>query len=250
MQADLAVFAALSCHGMAVVGALTVQNSLGVTATHRLPADFVSRQIEALLSDCPPSAAKTGMLPCEAVVRAVASAFVARPEIPLVVDPVTVSGGGVRLIDADAERAIASLLAPIAALVTPNAHEASSMTGVKVVDVDGAAEAARRLVEMGARAALVKGGHVDGDRVVDVLVEAGRAPVFVSRPRIATVRRVHGTGCALSAAIAALLARGLSLERAVRAAGDYVHAAIAAARVDGAGAATLDFAAGAAGLPR
>jgi hydroxymethylpyrimidine/phosphomethylpyrimidine kinase len=250
LQADLAVFAALRCHGMAVIGALTVQNSRGVTATHEVPAQFVARQIESLLSDRPPTAAKTGMLPSEEIVRAVASAFVERPEIPLVVDPVAVSGGGVRLIDAGAERAITSLLAPIAAVVTPNASEASSMTGMEVVDVDGAAAAARRLVEMGARAALVKGGHVDGDRVVDVLVEAGRAPVFVSRPRIVTARRVHGTGCALSAAIAALLARGAPLERAVRSAGDYVHAAIAAAHADGAGAATLDFVAGAAGIPR
>jgi hydroxymethylpyrimidine/phosphomethylpyrimidine kinase len=250
LQADLAVFAALRCHGMAVVGGLTAQNTRGVTADHPLPAEFVTRQIEALFDDCPPAAAKTGMLASEQIVGAVVSAFSARPDVPLVVDPVAVAGGGARLIDAAAERAIATSLAPIAAVVTPNAAEASSMTGVDVTDADAAAAAARRLVEMGARAALVKGGHVDGDRVVDVLVETGRPAVFIARPRIASTRRVHGTGCALSAAIAAHLARGASLERAVRLAGDYVHAAIAAAHVDGAGAAILDFAAGSAGSPR
>jgi hydroxymethylpyrimidine/phosphomethylpyrimidine kinase len=250
LQADLAVFAALGCRGMGVVAALTVQNSRGVEAVRDVPAEFVSRQIEALLSDCPPAAAKTGLLATEAVVRAVAAALEGRPEIPLVVDPVAVSGGGVRLIDAAAERAIAAALVPIAALVTPNAGEASSMTGVDVVDPERAATAAGRLVEMGARAALVKGGHLTGGEVVDVLVEAGRAPVFLRRPRIATERRVHGTGCALSAAVAALLARGAAMERAVRLAGDYVHAAIEAAHVEGDGASTLDFAAGAAAVPR
>jgi hydroxymethylpyrimidine kinase/phosphomethylpyrimidine kinase len=222
LQADLAVFTTLSCHGMAVVDALTVQNSAGVTAAHPVPAQLVARQLDALLSDCPPAAAKTGMLPSEEIVRAVAAAFVERQEIPLVVDPVALSGDGARLIETEAERAIAAALVPVATVVAPNALEASSMTGLLVADAEGAAAAARRLVEMGARAALVK------------------------RPRIATTRRVHGTGCALSAAIAAFLARGVALERAVRLAGDYVHAAIAAARVDGAGAATLDFVAGAA----
>jgi len=250
LQADLAVFAALGCHGMAVVSALTVQNTRGVTDVHRVAADVVARQMDALFTDCAPAAAKSGMLPSDDVVQAVASGFAARPEIPLVVDPVTRSGGGVRLVDVDAERAIVSLLLPVAAVVTPNAVEASSMTGIVVVDVDGAVAAARRLVEMGARAALVKGGHLEGDAVVDALVERGRAPVIFSRPRVASPRRIHGTGCALSAAIAALLARGATLEQAARVAGDYVHAAIRAAHADGAGSATLDFAAGAAGIAR
>ena len=127
VQADLAVVAAFSCHGMAVISALTVQNSFGVTGVSPVSPELVARQIEAVLEDRPPAAAKTGMLPTAEIVRVVADAFAARPDIPLVVDPVAVSGSGTRLAELDAERGAMSLLCPLATVVTPNALEAAAM---------------------------------------------------------------------------------------------------------------------------
>lgn len=240
-EADLATFASLGCHGMAVVVGVTVQDTCGVHGTWPLDADVARRQIAALFEDCPPAAAKSGALPTLHTVRAVVDAWAQAPSVPLVVDPVVVSSGGMRLCDEAAEREILTRLVPLAALVTPNAVEAAAMTGVAVTGVDGAVAAARRLVGMGARAALVKGGHLAGVVVTDVLVESGTSdPVLFERPRIVSPNRVRGTGCALSAAVAAGLARGHDLREAVRIAGDWVHAAIAGAYPTGAGALSLD----------
>jgi hydroxymethylpyrimidine/phosphomethylpyrimidine kinase len=241
VQSDLSVFGAFGCHGLAVIAGLTAQDSRGVRVVRPVPDGFVADQLAALFSDGPPAAAKTGMLASADAVRAVTGAFRDRPGTPLVVDPVAASSGGVPLADADAARAIRDHLMPIATLIAPNAMEAAALTGHRVDGLDGAVAAARRLVQQGARAALVKGGHLGGDESVDVLVVAGRPdPVLYARPRLATPRRVRGTGCALSAAIAAGLARGLPLPRAVEIAGDWVHAAIAAAYETGPGALVLD----------
>lgn len=236
LQADVATFGAFGCHGQGVVTALTVQDSRGVHAAAPVDAVHVAAQLEALLADAPPAAAKTGMLPTAAVVEAVASAWLTQAGVPLVVDPVLAASSGARLADADAEAALLEMLVPLAALVTPNAPEAAELTGIDVRDVEGAAAAARALLARGARAVLVKGGHIPGDEVTDVLVTAGRPDAIAfTRLRITHPRRVRGTGCALSAAIAARLARGDALVDAVRAAGDWVHAAIAGASESGPG---------------
>lgn len=242
IAADLAVFAAFRCHGMAVAAALTVQDSGGVRCVRAVESAFVADELTALLDDCPPAAAKTGMLGGAATVAAIAGVWRLGTRPPLVVDPLVRSGSGIELADPAASRAAAELLFPLAALVTPNAIEAESLTGIGARDAAGAEAAGRRILEMGARAVLVKGGHASGELSVDVLVERGlREATRFERKRIATPRRVHGTGCALSAAIAAALARGSTLRDAIDVAGRYVHAAIAGAYPIGPGALVLDF---------
>jgi hydroxymethylpyrimidine/phosphomethylpyrimidine kinase len=240
LQADLATFGAFGCHGQGVVTALTVQDSLAVHAVAPVDARQVAAQLDALLADAPPAAAKTGMLGTAAVVEAVASAWRTRGPIPLVVDPVLAASSGARLVDAGAVAALLELLLPLATLVTPNAPEASELTGLPVRDSLEAVTAARALLARGARAVLVKGGHLAGDEVTDVLVAAGRADaVAFTRTRVPHARRVRGTGCALSAAIAARLALGDGLADAVCAAGDWVHEGIAGAYESGAGGLVL-----------
>jgi hydroxymethylpyrimidine/phosphomethylpyrimidine kinase len=240
LLADAATICAFGCHAQGVVTALTVQDSRGVHAVLPVDAAHVGAQLRALLADGPPAAAKTGMLPTAAVVEAVAAAWRAQAAVPLVVDPVIAASSGPRLADAGAVAALLGALLPLAALVTPNAPEARELTGLTVRDTEGAVAAARALVARGARAVLVKGGHLEGDEVTDVLVVAGRPDaVAFTRRRVAHVRRVRGTGCALSAAIAARLALGDALDAAVAAAGDWVHAAIAGATVSGAGGLVL-----------
>jgi hydroxymethylpyrimidine/phosphomethylpyrimidine kinase len=250
LQADLAAFAAFGCHGAAVVAGLTVQGSEGVRAVRPVEDGFVAAQLDALFVDHPPAAAKTGMLASADAVRGVADAFRRRADVPLIVDPVVRSSSGAALADAAAAAALRDELLPLAALVTPNADEAAELTDIEVAGLDGAVAAARRLVAAGAKAALVKGGHWGGDDATDVLVAAdARDPVIFTRPRIRRDRRVRGTGCALSAAIAAGLARGLPLARAVQVAGDWVHAGIARAFETGPGALVLDRSARVPGMP-
>jgi hydroxymethylpyrimidine/phosphomethylpyrimidine kinase len=223
-----------------VVTALTVQDSRSVHAVVPVDPRHVAAQLGALLADAPPSAAKTGMLPSAAIVEAVAAAWRTQPALPLVVDPVLAASSGTRLSDAGAVAALIELLVPLAALVTPNAPEAEELTGLPVRDTGEAVAAARALLARGARAVLVKGGHVPGDEVTDVLVAAGRPDaVAFTRTRIPHGRRVRGTGCALSAAIAARLALGDRLADAVCAAGDWVHEGIAGASASGAGGLVL-----------
>jgi hydroxymethylpyrimidine/phosphomethylpyrimidine kinase len=248
VHADLAVFATFGCAGQAVIAALTAQSSRGVLSMRAVDADFVATQLAGVFEDGAPAAAKTGMLPTGDVVRAVAAAFAARPGVALVVDPVFVSGDGVALCDAAAVQSTGDALAPISALLTPNAAEVSVLAAVPVTDVDSAISAARRLLARGCRAVLVKGGHLSETHAIDVLVVGHGEPTLFRRPRIATARRVHGTGCALSAAIVAGLAHGLALRDAVRIAGDYVHAAIARSGPRGAGAFFLDHSVRVAGM--
>ena len=227
IQADLKTFHQFGVFGTSVITAVTAQNTLGVRAWEALSPALITAQLAALAEDLPPAAVKSGMLGSAAVTGAVADA-VTRYGLPnYVLDPVMVASSGDRLLDADAERVVAERLIPLAQLVTPNLDEAAILAGCEVRSVDAMERAAGVLLERGARAALVKGGHLAGDVVVDVLASGGRIRRF-EQPRLAA-RGSHGTGCTLSAAIAAGLALGAPLERAVESALDFVHRAIAAA---------------------
>jgi hydroxymethylpyrimidine/phosphomethylpyrimidine kinase len=223
IQADLRTFAAHLVHGTSAITAVTAQNSVAVTDWVALEPRMVVAQIEAVASDMPVAAAKTGMLANRAIIAAVAEA-VARLRIPhLVVDPVMVAKSGDRLLDPDAEQAYARRLFPHAELITPNLAEAEALLGRSVRDLPAMREAARALREMGPAAVLVKGGHLAGD-AVDVFFD-GNDLVELPAPRIQTPN-THGTGCTYSAAIAARLALGQGLLEAVRGAKAYLTEAI------------------------
>ena len=219
-------------HAATAITAVTVQNTLGVSAIHPIPLDILRAQIEAVLSDIGADIIKTGMLGTRETVELVADCLAAcDPPIPLVLDPVMVATSGDRLVSEGIELAIRLL--PRAALVTPNIPEAEKLTGLVIEDIVGQLDAAHRLIEMGAQAALVKGGHLKGSVVTDVLVST-RGLELMERPRLPG-RNTHGTGCTLASAIAGLLAEGAALPDAVRRAGDYLHEAIARAPGFGAG---------------
>src|SRR6266550_3968167 len=227
IQADLKTFHQFGVFGTSVITAVTAQNTVGVLAWEPVSEALVTRQLDALAADLPPAAVKSGMLASAALVEAVA-AGITRHRLPnYVLDPVMVATSGDRLLDRDAERLVARRLVPLATVVTPNLDEAAALVGGEVRTPDDMERAGRALVQLGARAALVKGGHLVGDVVVDVLIADGIARRF-TRPRLETTS-THGTGCTLSAAVAAGLALGRPLERAVEDALDFVHRAIAAA---------------------
>ena len=237
LQADLATFAAFGVHGASVATALTAQDTRGVRALAAVTAEFVAAQLDAVLGDLDVRAAKTGMLHRAAVVEAVADRLKARPEIPLVVDPVAAASDRSVLLDSPGVDALRTHLLPRAALVTPNLREAELLTRRPVRGLADMRDAARALVDLGARAALVKGGHLAGD-AVDVL-DDGREARELRSSRVA-VEPVHGTGCALSAAITAGLAAGRDLADAVARVKRFVTRAIAAAAALGHGARVLD----------
>jgi hydroxymethylpyrimidine/phosphomethylpyrimidine kinase len=233
IQADLKTFHAYGVFGTSAITAITVQNTLGVTGVHAIPDDIVRGQIAAVATDLKPAACKTGMLATRSLVQTVADAIGEHGLRDYVLDPVMVATSGDRLLDEDAEEAIVQRLVPLALLATPNLDEATILTERAVDDVPAMHRAARSLVEQGARAALIKGGHLHGDELVDVLFD-GRDIREFRRPRIHTTN-THGTGCTLSAAVTAALAYGAPLVTAVESALDYVHRAIAAAPSLGAG---------------
>ncbi len=230
IQADLKTFSALGVYGASVVTALTAQNTRGVQAIHDVPAEFVARQIESVFTDLAVKAVKIGMLSRPDIIAAVADGLERHAQgIPVVLDPVMVATSGDRLIAADAVAVLRERLLPRATLITPNLPEAAVLLGEEgPVDEGRALDQARRLLALGARAVLVKGGHGTGPESVDHLVTGEGEERRLAAPRVAT-RNTHGTGCTLSAAIAAGLARGLSLGEAVTAAKDYLTAAIGAA---------------------
>ena len=207
IQADLKVFFALGCHGMSALTALTAQNTVGVTGIHEIPPEFVIAQIDAVTSDIGVDAAKTGMLSSAAIVEATAKAVEVHSIDRLVVDPVFVSKHRDRLLAEDAIEALKEHLFPLATVVTPNLFEAEGLLGEQVTTLDEMRDAARALRDLGPRSVLVKGGHLDGgEGAVDVLYD-GTNFTEIDGPRFDTVD-THGTGCALSAAIAARLAHG------------------------------------------
>jgi hydroxymethylpyrimidine/phosphomethylpyrimidine kinase len=224
IQADLKTFAAHRVYGTSAITALTAQNTLGVDAVHLVPAEFVTAQIEAVAGDIGCDAVKTGMLATSAIVEVVAAA-VEELELPnLVVDPVMVGKGGDRLLADDAVQAMRTVLLRLARVVTPNVPEAEALAGMPVRSLADAREAAGRILRFGPAAVLVKGGHLSGDTITDLLVD-GSHVIELTGPRIAG-RHTHGTGCTLAAAIAARLALGQSLEDAARGAKAYVAGAM------------------------
>jgi hydroxymethylpyrimidine/phosphomethylpyrimidine kinase len=233
IQGDLKTFHAHGVYGMAVVTALTVQNTRGVTAVHDVPADFVAAQLEAVLADLPVGAAKTGMLSVTATVEAVASVL-SRQRVPfLVVDPVMAAASGDALLRDDAVEALVRRLFPLATLVTPNLFEAQRLTEIGIERPEDMRRAAVRLREMGAQAVLLKGGHLPGNQVIDLLYAEGAFHEFSDR-RVQT-EHTHGTGCALAAGIAAQLARGTDLMEAVGRARGFVRRGLERAVVLGRG---------------
>jgi hydroxymethylpyrimidine/phosphomethylpyrimidine kinase len=236
IQADLKTFHAFSVYGAAVITAVTVQNTYGVRAVHAVPPDIVLAQLEAVDDDLAVSAAKIGLVPAPELAAALAARLARRPLPRLVVDPVLGAGSGDPLVAAGTDAALRALL-PHATLVTPNLSEAALLTGRPVRDVATMADAARALIDLGAGAALVTGGHL-ADRPVDVLVAAG----VVHRLDASRVPlpRTHGTGCTLSAAVVAGLAAGEELVAAVARAKRFVHDALSIAPAVGGGARPLD----------
>lgn len=223
IQADLLTFAAHGVHGLTAITAVTAQSTTEVRGVHRVPAPFVTTQLATLADDFTIAAVKTGMLGSEEVVREVAGFLGDRIDAPLVVDPVMVSTSGARLIDESTIQAMIEHLLPLATVVTPNLPEAEVLVGPgRSMD-----EAARALVGLGAGNALVKGGHLLGDDLVDVLYDGARVHRFEGR-RIPTTS-THGTGCTYAAAIAAQLALGTAVVEAVRESHAYLRRAIAAA---------------------
>lgn len=238
IQADLKTFQAYDCFGMSVITALTAQNSQGVRDIYPVPAEFVKLQMEAVFEDIGVEALKCGMLANGRVIESVAGVLARYPTPPLVLDTVFLSKSGHCLLEDSAVKALVELLFPRALLVTPNTVEAERLVGFAVTDTDSMAAAGRQILNLGAGAVLVKGGHLKGDTLIDILVRPpGRVRVFQGR-RIETPH-THGTGCTLSAAVTAGLARGLDLESAVARAREYVIRGIEKAHPTGKGCGTL-----------
>ena len=238
IQADLKTFHQWGVYGTSALTAVTAQNTLGVQAVHPVPPATVAAQIESVAGDIRPGAVKSGMLATSEIVQAVAASLRRHDLGAYVLDPVMVATSGDVLLAPGAVASIREELLSLAALVTPNWPEAVMLTGVEDRSLRGMETAARDIVGRGAGAALVKGGHLEGDEVVDLFWNGRRRRVFRG-PRIDT-RHTHGTGCTLSAAIAAGLARGAPLEAAVEDAVAWVRAAIAGAPGLGAGRGPLD----------
>ncbi len=232
IQADIRAITALGGFALTAVTAVTAQDTLGVHAVHPVPAAFVAEQIRVVLADLGADAVKCGMLGDAATVAAVAALLAQWPALPLVLDPVLRATSGAALLAGEPRAALAPLLAR-AALVTPNLAEAAALSGLAVADVAAMVRAGQAIRAMGAAAVLVKGGHLAGERLTDVLVDAEGVATFAGG-RIAT-RHLHGTGCTLAAAITTHLARGQPLRTAVAAGRDYLRAAILAAPGLGAG---------------
>lgn len=228
IQADLKTFSALGVYGMAVATALTAQNTRGVTGIHVVPPDFVAEQIRSVFADIRVGAVKIGMTANAAIAGAVADVLARHADMPVVLDPVMIAKGGAPLLTDDAVTVLKTRLLPLATVVTPNLPEAAALLGEpEARDRDEMAGQALRLVGLGANMALVKGGHLPGNDSPDVLASAAGLTWFEA-PRVAT-RNTHGTGCTLSSAIAAELAKGASPEEAVAVAKTYVAGAIDAA---------------------
>ena len=225
IQADLKTFTVMRVYGMSAITALTAQNTQGVSGVMAVEPAFVRAQIDAVATDIGIDAAKTGMLANRAIIEAVAAAVRAHAIAPLVVDPVMVAQSGARLLEDEARDALLRELVPLAALVTPNLPEAEALFAVRVASVAGMRDAARRLVDAGAGAALVKGGHLGGSDAVDVFHD-GSAMHELRAARVAT-RHTHGTGCMLAAAVAACLASNMTLGDAVAEAKRFISVAIA-----------------------
>ncbi len=227
IQADLKTFSALGVYGTTAITAITAQNTLGVHAQHPIPAEMVYNQIVAVLDDLHPSFVKIGMLSNPEIVMAVADALSKYP-LSIVLDPVMVSSSGHRLLSVEAQEVIKQNLFPMATLITPNLPEMEALTGFPLSTYKEKEKAARCLMNSGAKAILLKGGHEEGDVKTDILFSnsaTGIQSTLFTSETVAT-RNIHGTGCTLSSAITAFLARGLALEEAIVEAKKYISNAI------------------------
>lgn len=224
VQADIKTVTLLGGYAATAITAITVQNTLGVQDVFKVPPQIVTAQARAVLEDIGADVIKTGMLGGRAMVEAVADILDAAKDIPAVIDPVMIAKGGQALLSDKALEAVLNRLIPRADLLTPNAPEAQALTGIAVEDLDGQRRAAEALLELGARAVLLKGGHAAGKRVIDVLLTPGGETLFEG-PRIDTPH-THGTGCTLASACAVGLAQGMWLEEAVARAWAYTAEAI------------------------
>ncbi|MHA3787630.1 bifunctional hydroxymethylpyrimidine kinase/phosphomethylpyrimidine kinase [Flavobacterium hauense] len=225
IQADLKTFAALGCYGMSVITALVAQNTCGVRSIHSVPSEFVKAQLEAVLEDIQPDAIKIGMVHSVELVNVIAEVLGNYPQIPVVFDPVMIATSGHRLIEEDTVAAIAEKLFPLAKVITPNMDEAALLAGIPVKTVEDMYEAAARIMSLGCESLLLKGGHLQSQKLTSMLVNAADLVKEYYSDKIETIN-MHGSGCTLSSAIAAYLARGLELKDAVTKAQEYVHDAI------------------------
>jgi hydroxymethylpyrimidine/phosphomethylpyrimidine kinase len=238
IQADIKTITCLGGYAMTAITAVTVQNTLGVTAIHAVPPAIVAAQIRACIDDIGVDAVKIGMLGGHETIFAVADAL-AGVTVPIVLDPVMVAKGGATLIDEDAIEALRTRMLPLAGVVTPNTPELAELTGTEVEDAADALLAAQELLNAGPRAVLAKGGHLPGDTLTDWLVTRGGHTAFTA-PRIDS-RHTHGTGCTLASALACGLGQGLTLEAAVIRARAFVAQGIAQAPGLGGGHGPLGF---------
>ncbi|AMD92878.1 bifunctional hydroxymethylpyrimidine kinase/phosphomethylpyrimidine kinase [Desulfomicrobium orale] len=226
IQADLKTIAANGCYGLSVITALTAQNTLGVSGIHPVPLDFVTAQMDAVLSDIGADAVKIGMLFSPELIRTVAQGLVRHGVRTIVLDPVMIAQSGDRLLQDEAIDALKTELIPLATIITPNTPEASALLGREITTAEAVSEAARELMTLGCANVLIKGGHLEsGDSDDCLYLGAEDRAVILSGKRIPT-RNNHGTGCTLSSAIASGLAKGQTVETAVRQAKDYITQAI------------------------
>jgi hydroxymethylpyrimidine/phosphomethylpyrimidine kinase len=224
IQADLKTFQELDVFGMSALTAITAQNTKEVTGIYELPPEAVAKQIDAVVTDIGVDAAKTGMISSIPILEIIAAKVKEHRIHHLVIDPVMISKSGAALLKKEARHALKRLLIPLAEVVTPNLPETEVLTGITPDTEEKRKEAARRIVEMGARSVVIKGGHLRGEKAVDLFFD-GETFEYLTAPRIKT-RHTHGTGCTFSAALTAELAKGRPLPEAVRTAKEYITAAI------------------------
>jgi hydroxymethylpyrimidine/phosphomethylpyrimidine kinase len=227
IQADLKTFSALGVFGCSAITSLTAQNTLGVQGVFVVPPEFVQQQIQSVMSDIQVGAIKTGMLANVGIISAVADSLKNYPSIPFVLDPVMVATSGDRLLTEDAVENLIKDLLPLASVITPNLHEAAALLNQSLAkDRKAMQEQGEKILSLGAKAVLMKGGHTTDDQATDLLITHSGTEIF-SAPRLQT-KNTHGTGCTLASAIAAGLAKQLSLQDAVKQAKDYLQGALAA----------------------
>lgn len=225
IQADLKTFSALGCYGTSAITAITVQNTLGVTGIHSIPADIVAGQIRAVMDDIVPSAVKIGMVHSTELAVAISETLQQYQNTPIVFDPVMVATSGDRLIKEDTIAVLKTALFPVTTLITPNIDEAELLLGIKISNVKEMRNAAKSLLDTGCFAVLLKGGHLKGEKIYDVYVnQQGEEKIYESQ--FIPSDNVHGTGCTLSSAISAYLAMNQTLEASITKARIYVYNAI------------------------
>lgn len=225
IQADLKTISALGCYGTSAITAITAQNTMGIINLFELPVAVVTDQIKAVIEDIRPHVIKIGMIPNSVLLKAISDTLSLYPEIPVILDPVMIATSGRRLVGEDTVELMKKILIPLTALVTPNLDEAAVLTAMEISTVEQMKVAAHQVLSLGARAVLIKGGHLKGRKLYDVYLDnTGRE--FVYENDTISSQNTHGTGCTLSSAIACFMARDMELPEAIAIAESYVHQAI------------------------